>query len=499
MASAGVGLTSGYVPGFEVDVFISYAHVDNAAPTEDWVSALHENLEGRLNQLLGINNSNVWRDRRLSSAPYIFEGELQRKLATSAVLLSVASPRYVNSESCAKEVSWFRESARTNGGVQVDSLSRMLCVVKTPPRSFDVKGLESGVLRVPFYRQNDEHIQEFPVNSAEFTSTCLNVANQIAVVLDRLRSRRASANRVATPRTVFLADTTKDLKEARAQIFGELTARGHRVLPESSLPTEDKEELEAALRDIVPGCDFAVHLAGKRYGAVPDGEDVRSVVRLQYEWVRDNGGEKLRQFVWIPEDLADPEPRQQEFLSTLADVAHRTGLASFKDDLLDALAKKEEKAAPKQPVQQSSKSIYLVCDQRDLSATEFHQIRNYLIGQGYPVDLPVFEGDPGELREAELMSLRDNDATLIYYGNAQDRWVKSKRAEIRKSLTDLGRSSPRAVYLSIPEKEMKRIEYAAPGGRLPEKGPFPPLLVLGDCGPFESQKLQPLLDELGQE
>ena len=36
------------------------------------------------------------------------------------------------------------------------------------------------------------------------------------------------------------------------------------------------------------------------------------------------------------------------------------------------------------------------------------------------------------------------------------------------------------------------------GGRLPEKGPFPPLLVLGDCGAFEAQKLQPLLDEIEQ-
>ena len=492
-------MNSGYVPGFDVDVFISYAHIDNAAPTEGWISALHAKVEGRLNQLLGVNNANVWRDKRLGAAPYQFEGEIERKLAASAVFLSVASPRYLNSESCAKEVSWFRESARNSGGVQVDSLSRMLCVVKTPPRSFEGKGLETGVLRVLFYRQDDESFEEFPADSASFTTTCNNVAAQIAVLLDRMRTHRVSSMPAADVRSVFVAETTKDLKEARSQICGELTARGHRVLPQTSLPMEDKDELEAALREILPSCEFAVHLAGKRYGPVPDGEESRSAVRLQYEWVRDNRvGDGFRQFVWIPEDLAEPEPRQQEFLNTISDFAHRTGLASFKDDLLDALVKKEPKAGLKQQVQQSTKSIYLVCDQRDLSAAEFQQIRNYLISRGYPVDLPVFEGDPGELREAELMSLRDNDATLIYYGNAQDRWVKTKRAEIRKSLTDLGRSSPRAVYLSVPEKEMKKIEYTAPGGRLPEKGPFPPLLVLGDCGAFEEQKLQPLLDEIEQ-
>jgi hypothetical protein len=498
MATTGMSMNSGYVPGFEVDVFISYAHVDNAPPTAKWIDCLHENIAGRLNQLLGVNNTNVWRDKRLGSAPYVFEGEIQRALASSAVLLSIASPRYVNSESCRKEISWFRESARKNGGVQVDSLSRMLCVVKTEPPSFEA--LESGVLRLPFYRPDDP-TEEFPADSAEFAATCNTIARQIKVVLERMRSLRAASiqAQTANPRTVFVAETTKDMKDYRAQICGELTGRGHRVLPESSLPVEDKDELEAALAEILPSCDFAVHLAGKRYGAVPDGEESRSAVRLQYEWVRDHRSATLQQFVWIPEDLVEPEPRQQEFLKALSGVAHCTGLESFKDDLLDALAKKEQKPAPKPLAVQSTKQIYLVCDQRDLISPEFQQVRNHLANQGYPVELPVFEGDPAELREAELAILRESDATLIYYGNAKDLWVKSKRAEIRKSLTDLGRSSTRGVYLSTPEKDMKKAEYTTPAGRLLEKGPFPPLLVLGDCGAFEARKLQPFLDELGQE
>ena len=105
----------GFVPGYENDIFISYAHNDNLAVNAVcWVERLHENLENRLPQLLGKRPA-IWRDRRLDSADLI-DGQLDARINTSAILLAILSPSYFESKWCAWERKKFIESAERRGG-----------------------------------------------------------------------------------------------------------------------------------------------------------------------------------------------------------------------------------------------------------------------------------------------------------------------------------------------------------------------------------------------
>jgi hypothetical protein len=58
-----------YIPPFEHDIFISYAHVDNqtASQKEDgWVDCFHKHLEVRLAKKLGrMGLVEIWRDDKL--------------------------------------------------------------------------------------------------------------------------------------------------------------------------------------------------------------------------------------------------------------------------------------------------------------------------------------------------------------------------------------------------------------------------------------------------
>jgi hypothetical protein len=128
-------------------------------------------------------------------------------------------------------------------------------------------------------------------------------------------------------------------------------------------------------------------------------------------------------------------------------------------------------------------------------------LRNCILSQGLRVELPVFEGDVEELRRAEEQALRDTNATLIYYGNARDIWVRTRRMEILKALATLehGSTYRRALYLCSPETPIKRAAYMdLPGSQLPE-AMGPALLVLGDCGEFLDAKLEPLLRSLARD
>src|SRR5262245_58674316 len=100
------------MPTFEHDLFISYAHIDNE-PLHDrlpgWVELLHKRLGIRLAQLLG-RESRIWRDSRLTRTDP-FPPELLDQLSRAALLVSVLSPRYVNSDWCLRELNEFHKLA----------------------------------------------------------------------------------------------------------------------------------------------------------------------------------------------------------------------------------------------------------------------------------------------------------------------------------------------------------------------------------------------------
>ena len=90
-----------YVPGFEIDVFVSYAHKNNE---NEWVTHFHEFLAQRVPEFLEHQAQvNVWRDLKLNGFDQLWP-TLQHGIASSALFLSICSPVYVTSANCAKEV-----------------------------------------------------------------------------------------------------------------------------------------------------------------------------------------------------------------------------------------------------------------------------------------------------------------------------------------------------------------------------------------------------------
>lgn len=113
------------IPTFENHVFISYAHIDNArfaGIEKGWIDHLHERLEVCLAQELG-KPPKIWRDRKLGGND-VFNETIVIELAKSAILLSVISPRYLQSPSCQSELDgFFQQSAQSGGPRLGDSIA----------------------------------------------------------------------------------------------------------------------------------------------------------------------------------------------------------------------------------------------------------------------------------------------------------------------------------------------------------------------------------------
>jgi hypothetical protein len=123
----------GIVSTFENDVFVSYAHIDNkpyGVRQSAWVSDFAQDLQHRLSMLAGGATS-LWRDPRLRGNQLLWP-TIQTSLANSAVLVSVITPRYVESDSCKQEYSSFEAVSKLPIGVSCPNATRLLHIIKLP-------------------------------------------------------------------------------------------------------------------------------------------------------------------------------------------------------------------------------------------------------------------------------------------------------------------------------------------------------------------------------
>ena len=494
-----------FVPDFKHDVFISYSHIDNQATK--WVATLADAIRDKASEFAG-EPVDVWRDPKLSGNDY-FDDVISKTVQNSAVFVAVVSPRYVASPSCRKEYQAFTSGRRN---IRVDEKSRIARVLKTPlppnvPEPAELAA--SSTLGFPFFEATDGRLVEFENNQGlpeypRFWDSAKRLASAIEKVLRLLKS--------ATPprsqkQIVFLAETVRKLSSSRDELARELLARGHTVLPESSLLVDGGFATAAAI-DAISSATLAVHLIGDSYGLIPEGEE-RSLPHLEFELVAARSS--LPQLIWIP-PITDvtggaTDKKLDELIETVtqAETAGgkilevcKTDFVAFKEVLLDALVKDH---SPVSTVT-NGKSIYLLFHGDDIDSPDLKAIRSYLLDAGYPVNPPVFEAPDGELRQIEEQLILDNDATVIYYGHAKDSWIANKRRFLLAALgtAQRGTQNRRALYLCPPTTKPKEFTFGdfKGGKELREASGFSPLFVVGDFEGFSKEKLTPLLNWLSE-
>jgi hypothetical protein len=499
-----------YVPGFENDVFISFGHIDNETPSKDWVTELHAYIQGKLRQTCNAEVQ-VWRDLRLDGQDRL-EPTLQTEIARSAMFVSVLSPGYAQSPWCSSEVAWFLSANQFD--VSVDNKSRIARIVKSP--LLDVPwpaGLEDGTLHYRFFDKDKQsgRVREFSAWPAsptrnDFNNMCDEVTQGIAGVLRRMRRLRAPVGPAGpAAKVVFLADVTSDVREARKCVMAELRDRNCQVVEASA--TSDRPAAESAQQTAASAdkADLTVHILGRYRGVIPEASS-ESIVEMQIRVVREARATRaaarpLLQLLWCPDIDADRDAELEKLLGQLEATetdSHsieiiRGPLSKFKEALLDILSRRAVEADPAP----HTRSVFLLCHRHDIADPELLQIRSWFLEQGYPADLPVYQGDMAKLLQAEEENILECNATVIFYGSAEDAWVREKRRSVQKvwAKQPMADGRRRAVYLARPEDDLKQAQYLkVPNRVVREKDSFPPLLVLGDCGPFDPEKLAPLTD-----
>ena len=460
---------------FQRHLFISYAHIDNVPLTarqQGWISRFHETLSAMLAMRIG-RKAEIWRDVKLTGND-MFSDEIIQQFPRTELFISVLTPRYVESEWCAREVREFCKSAEATGGLTVGNKSRVLKVIKMPVESEDpLPPAMRQTLGYPFYIFDEQHVplELDPAYGDEFTTKyhlkLAKLAYDIAGLIKSIESPAAPAD--GSPEAsenskpaIYLAECSFDRRSAREALESELRLHGYLVFPDIQLPKMEEDYI-AAVEGFLDRCKLSIHLVGARYGLVPDGPSEKSVTVLQNELaIARHKKAGLRRIISLPEGIRSESAAQQDFIERLLKDAELqsgadlvTGDTEELKGTVHAELKKLQKPESAPAERQGNKLIYVICDERDRQATI--PLRKFLKSRGYDVEIPLFEGDATTVRRNNQELLTECTAVILFYGKGDEAWKRAVTNELKKASAYRG-STPLAtyIYLAEPATESKK-------------------------------------------
>ncbi len=462
---------------YDKHIFISYAHLDNQPLTpeqEGWVSRFHESLQTILTMRMG-HKAQIWRDKKLRGNDS-FADEIVAQFPGTEVLVSVLSKCYIESEWCRREI---QEFCRSCGEIKVGNKYRIIKVVKLPIDIGDpLPPMMKDMLGYEFFTYQDQEQGKtpmeldplyFPKLAPLYIEKLYVLADDIIEVIKQIENPVAGA--VASLRSpssrpqIFLAQCSRDQREAREALEMDLRQHGYQILPDRQLPNEETDFI-SEVSALLEQCSFSLHLVGGFSGFVPEGSSGKSAVVLQNEMAiaqaRKSG---LRRVIWLPADTESRDPEQQRFIEAL----HRDAEAQFGADLitgdlevlkaevhsiLESIERVGAQIAEPSP-DRDLKLLYLICDQEDREAVL--PLRKILKNGGFEVKIPLFDGDAATVDRAKREMLAECSVALIFYGKGGEGWKRAVDSDLLKS-RGYRRDKPQLLqftYLSAPETAEK--------------------------------------------
>ncbi|MBL4899954.1 MAG: toll/interleukin-1 receptor domain-containing protein [Colwellia sp.] len=433
-----------YVSGFDQDIFISYAQVDNepldyCGREVRWVSYLKKQLQKRVDQKLGrISDSKIWMDLDDLAGNDAVTPTIETALCNTAALVIVLSDGYLKSEWCKDEIRGFVEAANADGRLFVIHLAE----IPIENRPEDIRDL----IGYSFY--DKELKAELDPSSSEYSKELLKLRDKLAGKLTEMQKIRESGETSecegALSPAVFLAETTPDMEDSRSTLAMFIEKLGYRVLP-SRLYLRGAQEFEQMLDQDLANTKLFIQLLGA-YGSprteeFPDGYEGLQLNRALAAKIP-----LIRAYERETFDFNKLKTEHRKFLEA-SDVMAQD-LEEFKvaiKDKLKDLTLRESKPATDDS---GERPVFIYTQKSDTSAA--FNIRDRLVDQNLDYEIIVDEDESIE----ELASIRDYTGLVLVYGELSSGvWIKQKMRTFRELRLAKQPIQPVCVlYFDPPEK-----------------------------------------------
>jgi hypothetical protein len=454
-----------YSAGFEYDVFISYAAVDDKEAVADngrgWVSLFVQYLEDVLASRLGGHEKlRIYFDRRNLGGNHHLQ-ELLDAVTKSAIFVAVTSPAYSKRDWTKLELETFLKGSPDSRRLfaveylpldpgeyhppplddrrrlkfwEVDELSSLAAMPLT---------LKDHTFRPRIHDAADQiKRQLIAINAAEVARPAISHAAEVIAEDGARRSKGV----------IYLAQTSDDLEEDRSQVRRYLEQFGFLILPAADLPGGG-EAFRAAAETDIRQSDLYAHLLGPRAGRYPaDLEDGYGATQINI--AREAGKEMM---LWRHPELD---------LATVADLRQRTlladqnvvvcGLESFKAEVRRRLETRPTPAATNNP---APSLVFIDASELDHDVAKI--VKQEFEARNISVAIPLYEGSAEEVRDDLTDNMKDCEVLVFIYGKAPPAWVRAQMRLFNK-LRPGTRAKLVAIFVGPPDEKPEDIGFSLP-------------------------------------
>jgi hypothetical protein len=435
-----------YVPDYDHDVFVSYAHLDDLGEAA-WVTNLVRHLDTEVRQRLGTKDLRIWIDHALDGNRPLTP-EVMQAIRQSATLLVIMSPGYIASEWCVSERNAFLGFARDC--VAAGRIFIVRC------RDIDPKGIPAefgDLMGFKFWTQDaDAGGVSRPLGLTDlrepaYFAGVINLSDKLAQKLKELRAAHAAGTRSSAPAAeehIFLARTTDDLEKREAELVGYLTQAGLGILPETWYREDNEHEFRAAMQADLNRCSVFVQLLSRLPGRRARLAGGRRFPVIQHDVAREVGKPILQ---W--RDLADdPAAVEDEAHRELLEGARAGGFEEFQRAVVEAARRRALTPKPRG----ANVAVFVNADRDDLDLAR--QLSELLARQGVECYWPIIEGSPEKVRQDLEENLKACDGLVLIYGASEPSWVRDQLRQGRKILSQRDRAlAALAIYLGPPPQK----------------------------------------------
>ena len=440
-----------FVTGYDNDIFISYAQVDNTpmncgGKDFPWVSYFKEQLQMRVEQELGIKNgTKIWMDLQDLGGNQGVTPTIATAIRNTATLVVMLSKGYMVSHWCGEEFQSFIKTAKGEDRLFVVHLADI-------PREKRPEGIRD-LIGFNFFDPTAS-LQLDPGNPV-FSTSMGKLRSKIAEKLLQMaadkKSNKMTEVAIPTPSTekdtapakpaVLVAEGHDDLDEQRDAIITFVEKLGYRVLPARLYPRGAAEFQKALIEDLSQ-CQLFIQPLGqngtRRTPDLPDGYE-----GLQWEQAKAMKILALRAF-----------ERGAVNMETVKNDSHRAFLKAndvmaldpeeFKMEIKDRLEKLARMAA--KPTGPEDRPPVLIHGQK-AEFDAMNKFRDWLRAGKIRSEILL------ETESIEHLSERAYAGQVIVYGaNSDGTWMKERVKALRPVL--LEKKKPESVgvlYFDPPE------------------------------------------------
>lgn len=478
-----------YIPGFKHDIFISYAHVDNAKnPGEKmgWVETFCQYLEVELSKKVGRSDLvDIWWDSTDLDPGQQFDTKIADGVHESAIFLALYSNGYQASRYCLEnELAPFFEKADSDayGIVVGDNRRRIYHMLLADINYNEWPDAFDGGSGFPFFDGGSPQDASIP-GSEEFRGQIRKLANSLHLFLDEFKevadkgsgSAGAPAPKDPTPagdrdqQTVFIGDVPESLGKTARKLINDLERENisiiHRIPP--PYPSEQHDE---KVKELVETCSLSVHLLDAYPGRTMDDDPTNTYRQRQIEIIKEAS---LSQIIWVPKQVdieggVDDE-NYQAFLKDLmkgqreAEEIYefvRILPTNLKSHVLDKLTKLKEEQQKEEnaPAEGEQAGVLVVTHQKD----QLHafNVGSLLVKHHMQPYINPSEDDP-TANFSELKARLDKVTMLmVLYGQVAEGWVRQWLGEILKLQMTSGLAIQEYCVINVPpEKEAVNFDF----------------------------------------